>query len=329
MIDLRQDAFNSISRVLAITRYDIEQRQLINDLSLNIHGENYFRDVLNFAYGYDLKNDNFRSKNSSCIDLVDDNRKLAIQITTTRTKEKLTNTLKALSKEKYKNYKIEIFYLLEKANPKKETIDEFKTKYGVDLKKCLFDYTDLINRINDLETPNLIQLNEKYFKSNADKYTDEITLNLVFKHLLKYYNNVRPNYDDEFGTIDTRDKIVLNNINNRIASKINNGLDYVGIINKDESDMLDDLRIFVIDNLYRKILLKLLSATLPSVEIENKSTEELQQLSRIKNLDFNKIINNLHIILEEKIEIKDYNSLSISWIIISFFFELCDIGVKQ
>ena len=36
MIDLRQKAFNSISRVLAITRYDIEQRQKINDLGLNI-----------------------------------------------------------------------------------------------------------------------------------------------------------------------------------------------------------------------------------------------------------------------------------------------------
>jgi hypothetical protein len=38
MIDLRQDSFNSISRVLAITRYDIEQRQLINEYGLNIHG---------------------------------------------------------------------------------------------------------------------------------------------------------------------------------------------------------------------------------------------------------------------------------------------------
>ncbi len=150
MIDLRQDAFNSISRVLAITRYDIEQRQLVNDLSLNIHGENYFRDVLNYTYGYDLKNDNFRSQNSSCIDLVDDTRKLAIQITTTRTKEKLSNTLKALSKEKYKNYKVEIFYLLEKANPNKETINEFKAVYSVELNDCLFDYTDLINKGYDI-----------------------------------------------------------------------------------------------------------------------------------------------------------------------------------
>jgi hypothetical protein len=329
MIDIRQEAFNSISRVLAITRYDIEQRQLVNDLSLNIHGENYFRDVFNFIYGYELKNDNFRSQNSSCIDLVDNKKKLAIQITTTRTKEKLSNTLKALKDKKYKDYKIEIYYLLEKANPTKETIDEFKSIYEVELKDCLFDYTDLTRKINDLETHKLIQLNERYFKNNADKYTDEIILNLVFKHLLKNYNKVRPNYNDDFGTIDSRDKIILNNINNRIASKINTGLDYVSIVDDDESNILDDLRVLVVDNLYRNNLLKLLSTKLSSVEIENKNINELQQLSKLHSLDFNKIINNLHIDLEEKIEMKDYNSLSISWIIISFFFELCDIGVKE
>lgn len=88
MVDSRQQAFNNISRVLAITRYDIEQRQLKNIFDLNIHGENYFRDVFNFVYknkGCEFENDNFNSQNSSCIDLVDKNKKIAYQITTTRT----------------------------------------------------------------------------------------------------------------------------------------------------------------------------------------------------------------------------------------------------
>ena len=88
MIDLREKAVNNISRVLAITRYDIEQRQLLNDLGLNIHGENYFRDVFNYVYeGVHYENDNFNSMNSSCIDLIDKKNKVALQITTTRTAE--------------------------------------------------------------------------------------------------------------------------------------------------------------------------------------------------------------------------------------------------
>ncbi len=122
MIDLRQKAFNSISRVLAITRYDIEQRQLINEYGLNIHGENYFRDVFNFVYEYNFINDNFESQNSACVDLVDKNQNLAIQITTKRTKEKIENTFKALKKVKYNDYTIKIFYLLDKSKPNKVQI---------------------------------------------------------------------------------------------------------------------------------------------------------------------------------------------------------------
>ena len=48
----------------------------------------------------------------------------------------------------------------------------------------------------------------------------------------------------------------------------------------------------------------------------------------IKDLCHHKIIINLHSKIEGRIEFTDFNSMSISWIIISFFFELCDIGIK-
>ena len=328
MIDLRQKAFNSISRVLAITRYDIEQRQLINEYGLNIHGENYFRDVFNFVYEYNFINDNFKSQNSACVDLVDESRKLAYQITTTRTKEKLENTFKALKKEKYKNYTIKIFYLLDKSKPNKETIEEFKNSYRIDLNDCLLDYTDLINKINNLETNKLIKLDNKYFKNYTEQYTDKIVLDLVFKHLIQNYSKIKPNYDDDFGTIDTNEKIELNNINKRIASEINGGLDYINIVSN-ENDLLSDLRKLIVDDLYKGILVQLLLSKVSKATLADKTLSELNDLCKTNNIDFNKIINKLHQNLEGKINIKDYNSMSISWIIISFFFEICDIGVKK
>ncbi|MCD4795219.1 MAG: SMEK domain-containing protein [Bacteroidales bacterium] len=328
MIDLRQKAFNSISRVLAITRYDIEQRQLINEYGLNIHGENYFRDVFNSIYDFKLENDNFNSQNSACIDLIDTDRRLAYQITTTRTKKKIENTLKALKKTKYKNYTIKIFYLLDKAKPNKDTIEEFKGNYYIDLNDCLLDYTDLIKKVNDLKDDKLIELDKKYFKNNTEKYTDEIVLNLVFRHLIQNYSKIKSNYDDDFGTIDTNEKMKLNNINPKIANKINNSLDYINIVDS-ENDLLSDLRILVVDDLYKNILITLLLSKVSKSELANKTLLELNDLCKTYNIDFNKIINNLHINLEEKINIKDFNSMSISWIIISFFFEICDIGIKK
>ena len=329
MTYLRQEAFNSISRILAITRYDIEQRQKINDLGLNIHGENYFRDVFNFVYGYNLENDNFENQNSACVDLVDKNRNLAYQITTTRTKEKIKNTFEALKKEKYRNYTIKIFYLLDKSKPNKETIEEFKKSYRIDLNDCLLDCEDLLKKINNLETNKLIELDNKYFKNNTEKYTDEIVLNLVFRHLIRNYAKINPNYDDDFGTIDTNEKIKLNNINSRIASKINESLDYINLVDS-EKDLSTDLRKLVVDDLYKEILVKLLSSKVSKTTLANKTPFELNDLCKtIKNIDSNKIINDLHQDLENKINIKDFNSMSISWIIIAFFFEICDIGIKK
>lgn len=328
MIDLRQEAFNSISRVLAITRYDIEQRQLINDLGLNIHGENYFRDVFNFVYEYNFVNDNFESQNSACVDLVDKMRNLAYQITTTRTKEKLEKTFKALKKDKYKNYTIKIFYLLDKSKPNKDTVEEFKKDYDIDLKTSLIDYTDLINKINDLTTDKLIELDNKYFKNKKEVYTNEIILDLVFKHLIKNYANTNPNYDDDFGNIDTGKKIELNNIKERISSEINKGLDYIKIVDS-ENDLLTDLRKLVVDDLYKTVLIELLKSKVSKLELSDKTVSQLNDLCQTYSIDFNKIINNLHYSLENKINIKDFNSMSISWIIISFFFEICDIGIKE
>ena len=39
MIEERKIAFDNISRTLAITRYDIEQHQLVNDQSLNLRAD--------------------------------------------------------------------------------------------------------------------------------------------------------------------------------------------------------------------------------------------------------------------------------------------------
>ena len=71
MIDERKISFDNISRVFAITRYDIEQHQLVNDQSLNIHGENWFRDIFNFVYNNNfLVNANIETKtgNASAVD---------------------------------------------------------------------------------------------------------------------------------------------------------------------------------------------------------------------------------------------------------------------
>ena len=329
--DLQRD-LNEISEVLAITRYDIEQRQSYNDLSLNIHGEKYFLEIFEFVYKTKLINTNFESKNSPCIDLIDKKNKIAYQITTNRTKEKIEKTYKALKIKKYKDFNIRIFYLLDKANPKDSTKKYFKYKYGIQIQDHLFDYNDLLNDIQRLLTAEEIhELNRRYFSHYANKYTEVITINLIINHLIVNFKNVNPNYDDDFGNIETNNKLKLNNINDRISSKINDGLDYVRIVNdiNEHEDILADLKAIIVDKMYKSILIQQLKAKTVKSKYENKTIEELHLLSKQLKLDFNKIINDLHKRIECELEINDFNSTSVSWIIISFFFEICHIGLKN
>ncbi len=144
MIQDRKSAIDTISRVFAITRLDIEQHQALNDLSLNIHGENYFRDLMNDLYDCDFKNANLSKSNEPYIDLVDDVHKKIIQITTTRTKEKIKHSLQVFSGSKYKEYKISILYLLGKAKPNSETKKEIEEEFSIKLDDILKDSNDLL-----------------------------------------------------------------------------------------------------------------------------------------------------------------------------------------
>ncbi len=335
MIEERKIAFDNISRTLAITRYDIEQHQLVNDQSLNIHGENWFRDIFNFVYSNNFfVNANIETKtgNASAVDLIDKDKELAYQITTTRTKEKVDDTLKKIKTTEYKYYTLKIFFLLEKSKFKKDTKQYFKNEYNINIQDYLVDYTDLLKDIEALETDKIIELNKKLFIKSAEKYTDNIVLDLIFKHLLKEKKNVVIDYmDNDFGTVDTNSKLSLNEINEKISAEIKKSLDYRVLLDDfcNVDNLLTDLKIYIINDIYKNILLEKLKLKVSEKELLDKKTSELQDIATFHKIDFNILISRLHKEIENSIEIVDFNSMNIAWIIIAYFFELCDVGVDE
>ena len=330
MILDRKKAFDCISRMLAIIRLDIEHHQAINDQSLHIHGENYFRDIFNFVYNCNFRNANQEKHNTEYIDLIDTGNKKLIQITTTRTKEKILHSLKSLHQNKYNDYEIFIYFLLDKANPTIKTIKEIENEYPVNLKGILKDYRDLIRDIESLEENKLIELSNRYFEEKKSAYTDEIVLDLVFKKLLKEKSNILISYDDDLGSIETNEKIVINNINQRIAQQIRNCLDYTCIIDSiDAGELGTNLRHLIVDELYKEILIKQLKSRIREEDLLLKDVQKLQKIAVTEKLDFNKLIYLLHHNIENLITIKDFNSMDISWILLSYFFEICDVGMRE
>jgi hypothetical protein len=330
MLTDRKIAFDNISRVLAITKLDIEHHQAINDLSLNIHGENYFRDVFNYVYDRNFENANFGCSNAEYIDLIDFENKEIIQITTTRTKEKILHSLKALTKPEYKEYKFSIYYLLSKAMPSTSTKEEIELKFEFQLSDILKDSTDLIRDIEKLTEDKLTELSSKHFEPIELKYTNEIVLDLVFKKLLKEKSSLTFSYDDDLGGIAPDNKIIVNKLNKRIASNITSSLDYTCIIDSiDEGGLSTDLRRLVVNKLYRNILVEQLKAKENKENLINCDVDALHLFAKKHSINFSKLIHKLSESLENLIIIKDFNSMNISWILVSYFFEICDVGIKD
>jgi hypothetical protein len=326
MLQERKLAFDTISHILAVTRLDIEQHQSISDYSLNIHAENYWRDILNFIYGSNYENANFKTSNTPCIDLIDENKKSLVQITTTRTNEKIDNTLKALSDNSYKGYEIRIYYLLDKANPSKKSEQKVLSQYGLKLSDIIFDANDIISNINNLSTPKIIELCQLYFEPNQKKYTDIKVLDLAIRDLVKNHVVIKPNFNTSYGSIEVNNKIKINGLNERLGSKIKDNLDYACLVDEIADGLiLQDLRAFIIEELYRKVLLRALRLN----KQNKKNIEELNNLALDKDLDFNEIIQGLFNSIEGMLLINDFNSINVGWILVAYFFEYCDAGVKD
>ena len=100
-------------------------------------------------------------------------------------------------------------------------------------------------------------------------------------------------------------------------------------ITKKNDNLLTDLKSYIINDIYKNILLEKLKLKVSEKELLDKKISELQDIATFHKIDFNILISRLHKEIENSIEIVDFNSMNIAWIIIAYFFELCDVGVDE
>lgn len=116
-----------------------------NILSNHIYSENFFRDLLNEIYDYSLKNQNRIDKNAQAFDLIDNENKIIIQVSSTCTKQKIENTLakEIIKSKKQENYRVK-FMFIGKQN------ENIKNKTYVNPYNISFDPKNDVLLTNDL-----------------------------------------------------------------------------------------------------------------------------------------------------------------------------------
>ena len=78
----------------------VQSRNTLNYYDINISCEYFFIPLLNQVFDCDLKNLNTEEKNAAAIDLYDTNGKIAVQVTSNSSAEKIRTTLKKYRKNK-------------------------------------------------------------------------------------------------------------------------------------------------------------------------------------------------------------------------------------
>jgi hypothetical protein len=89
----RQIYFDEIESRLSWLATRIELRSSLNILNLNLHSEDFYIHFLNAVFGFELVNLNDVQQNVPGLDLVDNKKKLVVQVSSTATKQKIEASL--------------------------------------------------------------------------------------------------------------------------------------------------------------------------------------------------------------------------------------------
>ena len=186
----QQELLYRISQLLS--RFT-EQVKILNsngEFSINIHAENILIDVLNVVFDCKLKNVNYEeNKIYPSIDLRDPSKRVAIQVTSTGTIEKIKHTLSGFVENGlYKDYDTLYLYIIteKQKSYKQSSIDDIIGNKLVFSPDYILDKTDLyikLNAMNDIQKiESVCQLLEKQFADHLviDKW------NLYCKGLYEY-----------------------------------------------------------------------------------------------------------------------------------------------
>lgn len=173
-----QRYYNNISDRLEVLAHRIKTNGKLNILDLNIHAETFYRDLINIVFKYGLESANVLVANFEAIDLIDEQNKIIVQVSSTATKQKIESTLKKDSIEDYAKdgYKIQFMFIADDA--KSLRTKDFKNPHNINFcaSDDIHDKVTLLSSITQLEIGRKSLVND-LFEMEFGKKPDAIKIN--------------------------------------------------------------------------------------------------------------------------------------------------------
>lgn len=178
----RQRYYNEISERLEILSNRIKTNGKLNVLDLNIHAETFYRDLLNCIYGYQLDSANISSANIAAIDLIDSEKKLIIQVSSTATKQKIENTLnkEKISEYAAENYSIKFLFIADEAQNLRSNKYSNPHKISFSPQEDIIDKVSLLTSISQLSIGSYTLVHDLFIREfGGAPNPSKITTNLA------------------------------------------------------------------------------------------------------------------------------------------------------
>lgn len=196
----REDTINSIIRHLSVLKEEVELRSKVNLQDINVHSEQFYKILLNDIFKYKLENINIVEQNAAVIDLGDNENKIAIQVTSNNSKDKIKETVKAFNdKELYKIYDKLIILIIKDKIKRTDVIEN--DNFSFDMDKDVMDVPQIIRYIQGIDELELLY-----------KINDWLWNELVTKH----YDSRKQSKANEVNTFITMIDIISDEENHKV-----------------------------------------------------------------------------------------------------------------
>lgn len=148
----------TIIRYLSVLSYYVENLDSIHYFDINTTAEDFFKELLNIIYSAKYENINIVEMNACAIDLGDKENRIAIQVTSDKTSQKIKYTIKKfLEKKLYNQYdKLLILVITDKQESYTSVFDT-KGKFNFS-NKDIIDHKDISKEINKADEKKLEQI---------------------------------------------------------------------------------------------------------------------------------------------------------------------------
>lgn len=165
----RIDYINKINTCAARFVLEVEGFNAIGNYHINIHAESFLVPLLNEVFGLELENLNAtQRKNFPAIDLADFKNRVAFQVTSTSTLDKIKTTLKTFSRhELYEEFDILYVYVITEKKAQyndSKLADSIPDNFHFSTEEHVVDKDNILQKINAISATPKLQMIAKLYE---------------------------------------------------------------------------------------------------------------------------------------------------------------------